>query len=48
MAGRLGVAQPQSKDQIWSVMEAAKRMGGKITEAEASSVTEEASICRKT
>ena len=37
----------KAKDQIWSVMEAAKRMGGKITEAEASSVTEEASICRK-
>ena len=37
----------RAKDQIWSVMEAAKRMGGKITEAEASAVTEEASICRK-
>jgi hypothetical protein len=34
-------------DPIWSLMEAAKRMGGKITEAEASAITEEASICRK-
>ena|SRR6516164_4826256 len=34
-------------DQIWAVMEAAKRMGGKITEAEASDLTEEASITRK-
>jgi hypothetical protein len=38
---------PKAKDQIWSVMEAAKRMGGEITEAEASEITEEASICRK-
>ena len=38
---------PKAKDQIWSVMEAAKRMGGQITEAEASAITEEASICRK-
>jgi len=36
-----------AKDQIWSVMECAKSMGGKITEAEASAVTEEASITRK-
>src|SRR5262245_59214196 len=36
-----------AKDQIWSVMECAKNMGGKITEAEASAVTEEASIARK-
>src|SRR5262249_18994583 len=34
-------------DQIWSVMEAAKRMGGKITEAEASAIIEEASSMRK-
>jgi hypothetical protein len=34
-------------DPIWSLMEAAKRMGGKITEAEASAITEEASITRK-
>jgi hypothetical protein len=34
-------------DQIWSVMEAAKRMGGTVTEAEASAMTEEASTCRK-
>src|SRR5262249_56505071 len=38
---------PEARDQIWSVMEAAKRMGGKITEAEASAITEEASITRK-
>jgi hypothetical protein len=38
---------PKAKDAIWSVMEAAKRMGGKITEAEASAITEEASIIRK-
>jgi hypothetical protein len=35
-----------AKDQIWSVMECAKNMGGKITEAEASAITEEASITR--
>jgi hypothetical protein len=34
-------------DPIWAVMEAAKRMGGKITEAEASDLTKEASITRK-
>jgi hypothetical protein len=38
---------PSAEDQIWSVMEAAKRMGGEITEAEASAITEEASIRRK-
>src|SRR5262249_14935463 len=38
---------PKAKDPIWSLMEAAKRMGGTITEAEASAVTEEASITRK-
>jgi hypothetical protein len=38
---------PNAKDQIWSVMECAKNMGGKITEAEASAITEEASITRK-
>jgi hypothetical protein len=37
----------RAADQIWAVMEAAKRMGGKITEAEASDLTEEASITRK-
>jgi hypothetical protein len=37
----------KAKDQIWAVMEAAKSMGGKITEAEASAVTEETSITRK-
>ena len=38
---------PGAKDQVWSVMEAARRMGGKVTEAEASAITEEASITRK-
>ena len=38
---------PKSKDPIWALMEAAKRMGGKITEAQASAITEEASIIRK-
>jgi hypothetical protein len=37
----------RAKDQIWSVMECAKSMGGKITEAGASAITEEASITRK-
>lgn len=37
----------KATDQIWSLMEAAKRMGGEITEAEASDITEEASIIRK-
>jgi hypothetical protein len=38
---------PKAKDQIWSVMEAAKNMGGKITEAQASAITEEASVARR-
>jgi hypothetical protein len=38
---------PNATDQIWSVMECAKNMGGKITEAEASAITEEASITRR-
>jgi hypothetical protein len=38
---------PSAKDQIWSLMECAKNMGGKITEAQASEITEEASITRK-
>jgi hypothetical protein len=38
---------PKAKDQVWSVTEAAKSMGRKISEAEASAVTEEASITRK-
>lgn len=38
---------PRARDQIWSLMETAKRMGGKITEAEASAITEEASITRR-
>jgi hypothetical protein len=37
----------KAKDQIWSVMECAKNMGGKVTEAGASAITEEASITRK-
>jgi hypothetical protein len=37
----------KANDPIWSLMEAAKRMGGEITEAEASAITEEASITRK-
>jgi hypothetical protein len=37
----------KAKDPIWSLMEAAKRMGGSITEEEASAITEEASITRK-
>src|SRR5262249_27169147 len=36
-----------AEDQIWSLMECAKNMGGKITEAQASDITEEASITRK-
>jgi hypothetical protein len=38
---------PKGNDQIWSVMECAKNMGGKISEAEASAIIEEASITRK-
>jgi len=38
---------PGAKDQIWSLIECAKNMGGKITEAEASAIIEEASITRK-
>jgi hypothetical protein len=38
---------PKAKDQIWSVMEAAKQMGGEITEAKAAAIIEEASITRK-
>jgi hypothetical protein len=37
----------KAADQIWSVMNAARNMGREITEAEASAVTEEASITRK-
>jgi hypothetical protein len=37
----------RAADQIWSVMNAARNMGREITEAEASAITEEASICRK-
>jgi hypothetical protein len=38
---------PKAKDQIWSVMEAAKPMSGEITEAKAAAIIEEASITRK-
>jgi hypothetical protein len=38
---------PKAKDQIWSVMNAARIMGCEITEAEASAITEEASIIRQ-
>jgi hypothetical protein len=37
----------KAKDQIWALMECAKNMGGKISEAEAAAITEEASITRK-
>jgi hypothetical protein len=37
----------KATDQIWSVMNAARNMGREITEAEASAITEEASITRK-
>jgi hypothetical protein len=37
----------KAADQIWSVMNAARNMGREITEAEASEITEEASITRK-
>jgi hypothetical protein len=38
---------PGAKDQIWSVMNCARNMGRKITEKEASAITEEASITRR-
>ena len=38
---------PGAKDQIWSVMECARNIGRKITETEASAITEEASITPK-
>jgi hypothetical protein len=47
MAYRLGLAQSKGQGSDLVVMEAAKNMGGKISEAEASAVTEEASIIRK-
>jgi hypothetical protein len=37
----------RAADQIWSVMNAARNMGREITGAEASAITEEASITRK-
>jgi hypothetical protein len=37
----------KTADQIWAVMNAARNMGRRITEAEASAITEEASITRK-
>jgi hypothetical protein len=38
---------PQSTDPIWSLMNAARNMGGSIAEAKASAITEEASIMRQ-
>jgi hypothetical protein len=38
---------PGAKDQIWSLMQCAQNIGRKITEEEASEITEEASITRK-
>jgi hypothetical protein len=38
---------PRAADQIWSLMNAARTMGREITEAEASAITEKASITRK-
>jgi hypothetical protein len=38
---------PKAKDPIWSLMEAAKRMGGRITEAEADMIIEEAAVTRE-
>jgi hypothetical protein len=35
---------PGASDQVWSVMEAAKRMGGRITEAEADAIIDEATV----
>jgi hypothetical protein len=38
---------PEAKDPLWSLMNAAQNMGGKLTEAEASAITKEASIMRQ-
>ena len=38
---------PKAKEPIWSVMEAAKRMGGEITEEQASTIIKEASTTGK-
>ena len=38
---------PGAKDQVWSVMEAARRMGATITEEEAEAIIEEARTTRK-
>src|SRR5262245_49411964 len=38
---------PKSTDPVWALMNGANRMGGNITEAEASAILEEASITRK-
>src|SRR5262249_24116708 len=37
----------KAQDPIWSLMNCARLMGGKLTEAEAAAITEEASITRK-
>jgi hypothetical protein len=38
---------PGAKDQIWSLMQCARNIGRNLTEAEADSITEEASVTRK-
>jgi hypothetical protein len=38
---------PKSTDPVWALMNGANRMGGKITETEASAILEEASITRR-
>ena len=38
---------PRATDQVWSLMEAARRMGGKLTETEAEAIIEEASNTRR-
>jgi len=38
---------PKSTGPVWALMNCAERMGGKISEAEASAILEEASITRK-
>jgi hypothetical protein len=38
---------PKSTDPVWALMNGANRMGGKITETEASAILEEASVTRR-
>src|SRR5262245_52827511 len=42
------VHNPGSKDEIWAVMNAARRMGGKITEAQAEAICDEAACSEVT